>query len=327
MLSYIIRRLLLMIPTVFVISVISFVVIELPPGDYVTSYVMRLEQEGRNVTDEMVENIRHRYGLDRPVYVRYFLWASKFIRGDLGFSWQWGKPVSEMLLSRLVLTILVTLSSLLFCWVVAFPIAIYSSVRQYSLGDYFWTFVGFIGLSIPNFLFALVLMFFSYKYFHTEIGGLFSQQFEQAAWSWSKFVDLLQHLWIPTVVIGTAGTAGLIRILRANLLDELQKPYVEMARAKGLSELRLIFKYPLRIAVNPFISGIGWILPSLVSGAVITAVVLDLPTAGPIFLEALLNQDMALAGAFVMLMGTLTVVGVMISDIILAIVDPRIRYT
>lgn len=327
MLSYIIRRLLLMIPTVFAISVLAFVVIELPPGDYVTTYVMSLEQQGTQVSKEIAENLRHRYGLDRPSYVRYFLWISRFVRGDFGFSLSWGRPVSEMLLSRLAMTVLITLSSLLFSWVVAFPIGLYSAIRQYSLGDYFWTFIGFLGLSIPNFLLALVLMFFSYKYFHTEIGGLFSQQFQQAGWSWGKFVDLLQHLWIPTVVVGTAGTAGLIRILRANLLDELQKPYVEMARAKGLSEVKLILKYPLRIAINPFISSIGWVLPSLVSGAVITAVVLDLPTAGPIFLGALRSQDMALAGAFIMLIGFLTVVGILISDIILAIVDPRIRYT
>lgn len=326
MLSYIIRRLLLMIPTIFAISIVAFIVIELPPGDYISTYTMQQEWGGRKVTEEQAANLRYRYGLDKPAYVRYFMWIKKFVRGDFGFSLEWGRPVGEILLSRLALTILVTMSAFLFSWIVAFPIGIYSALRQYSTGDYFWTFVGFLGLSIPNFLFALVLMFLSYKYFDTGIGGLFSQELQNAPWSWAKFVDLLRHLWVPTIVIGTAGTASIIRILRANMLDELQKAYVEMARAKGLSEMKLVLKYPLRIAINPIISSVGWVVPSLVSGAVITAVVLDLPTAGPIFLQALRNQDMALAGAFVMLIGIMTVVGILISDIILAILDPRIRY-
>ena len=326
MLSYIVRRVLLAVPTIIAISVIAFIVIELPPGDYASTYVMRQQWAGREVTPEMEEVLRHRWGLNRPAYVRYFFWVRNFVTGDFGLSHDLGVPVREVLLSRLAGTVLVTVSALLFSWLLAFPIGLYSALRQYSAGDYFWTFAGFLGLSIPNFLLALVLMFVSFKYLGAGIGGLFSAEYQEAPWSLAKVFDLLQHLWIPVVVVGTAGTASLIRILRANLLDELKKPYVEAARARGLNEIRLVIKYPLRIAVNPFVSSIGWVLPSLISGAVITAVVLDLPTAGPIFLQALRSEDMALAGAFVVLIGIMTVAGILISDIILAILDPRIRY-
>lgn len=326
MLTYIARRLLLMIPTLAVISVIAFVVMELPPGDFVSTRILQMTQSG-TYSEEAVTNLRHRYGLDRPVYVRYWMWITKFLRGDLGYSLSWNKPVGVLLRSRFALTALISLLSLLFTWTMAFPIGIYSAVRQYSMGDLLWTFIGFLGLAIPNFLLALILMFLSYKYFpDIGVGGLFSQQFQGAAWSWAKFVDLLSHLWIPIVVIGTAGTAGLIRIVRANLIDELKKPYVEMARAKGLSEVRVILKYPVRIAINPFLSTVGWMLPSLIAGETITAVVLGLPTAGPLFLEALKRQDMQLASAFVMLSAILAIVGTLISDILLAIVDPRIQY-
>ena len=326
MIEYVIRRVILMIPTVFLISIIAFIVIELPPGDYVSYYVLELESRGMDVSDAMVENIRSQYGLDKPVYIRYVTWFTKFIRGDLGFSLQWKRPVAELLGSRLLMTVVVTLTSLAFTWVVAFPIGIHSAIRQCSIFDYIFSVVGFLGLAIPNFLFALVLMFLTSKYFHIGVGGLFSRQFETAPWSIAKVFDLAKHLWVPMIVVGTAGTASLIRILRANLLDELKKPYVELARAKGLKESRLVIKYPLRIAINPFISSVGWILPSLISAEVITAVVLDLPTSGPIFLQALRNQDMPLAGAFIMLTGILTVIGTLLSDILLAIVDPRIRY-
>ncbi len=325
MFAYICRRFLLMIPTLFIISIISFIIIELPPGDIVET---RLEQMRRmDIPEEMIESLRHRYGLDRPVYVRYFIWISNFVRGDFGYSLFWNKPVRELIGSRFALTALISLLSLLFTWVMAFPIAIYSAVHQYSLADYFWTFVGFVGLATPNFFLALILMFLSYKYFpNLGVGGLFSQQFEGAPWSWGKFVNLFGHLWVPVVVIGTAGTAGLIRIVRANLIDELKKPYVQTARAKGLNERKLILKYPVRIAINPFLSRVGWVLPSLIAGETITAVVLGIPTAGPLFLRALMAQDMQLAGAFVMLSAILTVIGTLISDILLAIVDPRIRY-
>ena len=313
-----------MIPTLVAISIISFIVIELPPGDFVTAQLRKMETQ--QISKETIENLRHRYGLDKPAYVRYLRWAGNFVQGDFGYSLSWNKPVRELLASRMVLTIVVSVSALLFTWAVAIPIGIYSAVRQYSIGDYFWTFIGFLGLSIPGFMFALVLMFLSYKYFDLSIGGLFSEEYQMAPWSWGKVVDLLSHLWIPVIVVGMAGTASLIRIVRANLLDELKKPYVEAARARGISEMKLIFKYPVRIAINPLISSIGWLLPSLISGAVITAVVLGLPTASPLFLGALKRQDMQLAGAFVMLTSTLTVIGMLISDILLAIVDPRIRY-
>ena len=326
MLSYIVRRVLLAVPTIIAISVIAFIVIELPPGDYASTYVMRQQWAGREVTPEMEEVLRHRWGLDRPAYVRYFFWVKNFVTGDFGLSHDLGVPVREVLLSRLAGTVLVTVAALLFSWMLAFPIGLYSALRQYSAGDYFWTFAGFLGLSIPNFLLALVLMFVSFKYLGAGIGGLFSAEYQEAPWSLAKVFDLLQHLWIPVVVVGTAGTASMIRVLRANLLDELKKPYVEAARARGLNEIRLVIRYPLRIAVNPFVSSVGWVLPSLISGAVITAVVLDLPTAGPIFLQALRSEDMALAGAFVVLIGIMTVAGILISDIILAILDPRIRY-
>jgi peptide/nickel transport system permease protein len=326
MLSYIVRRLLLMIPTVLAISILAFIVIELPPGDYISTYIMQLQQRGARVSDEIVANLRYRYGLDRPAYVRYFVWIGKFLTGDFGFSLDWKKPVREILLARFMLTIVVSLAALFFSWLVAFPIGLYSALHQHSLGDYLWTFVGFLGLSIPNFVLALTLMFFSYRYLGAGVGGLFSQDLQNEPWSWAKALDLIKHLWLPMIVVGTAGIANLIRILRANLLDELRKAYVDTARARGIGELRLVIKYPLRIALNPFISSVGWVLPSLVSGAVITSVVLDLPTAGPIFLRALRNQDMPLAGAFVMLIGILTVIGILVSDILLAVFDPRIRY-
>ena len=325
MFTYLSRRFFFMIITLFIISIISFIIIELPPGDIVTTRLAQMTRQ--KVSQELIENLRHRYGLDRAVYVRYFIWISNFVRGDFGYSLYWNKPVKDLILSRFALTALISLLSLFFTWVMAFPIAIYSAVRQYSLADFFWTVVGFLGLAIPNFLLALVLMVLSYKYFpNLGIGGLFSSQFQGAAWSWGKFVNLLGHLWVPVVVIGTAGTAGLIRIVRANLLDELKKAYVQTARAKGVSEARLILKYPVRMAINPFFSTVGWVLPSLIAGETITAVVLGLPTAGPLFLQALRAQDMQLAGAFVMLCAILTIMGTLISDILLVIVDPRIRY-
>lgn len=325
MFSYIARRCLIMIPTLFLISILVFIVVELPPGDVIQ---IRLQQMMRmNETEEMIQNLRHRYGLDRPSYIRYWNWISRFVTGDFGYSLFWNRPVGELIGERFALTALIALLSLLFTWIMAFPIGVFSAVRQYSLGDYFWTVVGFLGLAIPNFLLALLLMYFSYKYLpNIGVGGLFSQHFESAPWSWGKLVNLLGHIWVPIVVVGTAGTAGLIRIVRANLIDELKKPYVEMARAKGLPEVRVILKYPLRIAINPFLSTVGWVLPSLISGTVITSVVLGLPTAGPIFLAALRAQDMQLAGAFVMLSAGLAVIGTLISDILLAIVDPRIKY-
>ena len=324
--SYIIRRLLIMVPTVALIAVLTFVVVELPPGDYASRVAEAMEQRGENVDMEYIQAIRELYRLDDPTFVRFFRWLGGFMTGDLGYSIEYRMPVRNVFAQRFPITILLSIASMLFTWAVAFPIGLYSAVRQYSFGDYFWSVVGFIGLSVPNFLLALVLMFYSAKYFGGAIGGLFSKEFEDAAWSIPKVLDLMKNLAIPVIVIGTASTAGLIRILRANLLDELKRPYVELARAKGLTERRLIVKYPLRIAINPFLSGAGSILPGLISGAVITEIVLDLPAMGPVFLRAIRAEDMQLVASYLLILAILTVIGTLISDLLLAVADPRIRY-
>ena len=326
MAEYVVRRALIMVVTLAAISIIAYVVIELPPGDYVSYQILAMTEQG-TFSDEEVENLRQRYGLDRPVTVRYVRWITNFVQGDFGYSLSWHKPVRELIGGRFAMTALISMLSLLFTWAVSFPIGVLSAVRQYSFWDIFWTFVGFLGLAIPNFLLALILLYLSSKYFPgIEVGGLFSREYQIAAWSWAKFLDLLGHLWIPVIVIGTAGTAGTIRILRANLIDELRKPYVDMARAKGISEVRVILRYPVRIALNPFFSTVGWVLPSLVAGETITAVVLGIPTGGPLFLSALARQDMQLAASFVMLISVFTVVGTLVSDFLLAAIDPRIRF-
>ena len=326
MVKFLIKRFSNMMIVLILVSILSFIIIQLPPGDYLTSYLTSLQKSGKTVTEEKVQALQERYGLDQPNYVQYFKWISNFIRGDMGKSFAWNQPVNELIWERLWLTVAISLSSLIFTWIVAFPIGIFSALRQYSVADYVFTFFSFIGLAIPNFMLALALMYFSFQYLGINVGGLFSPEFEEAAWSWMKFVDLLKHLWIPTIVVGTAGTAGMVRIMRANLLDELGKQYVVTAKAKGLAPLRLIIKYPVRIALNPFISTIGWTLPGLVSGATITSIVLNLPTTGPLLLSSLKSQDMYLAGSFIMLLSILTVIGTFISDILLALVDPRIRY-
>ena len=325
MLAYILRRLLIAIGTVWVISVISFVIIELPPGDYVTSYIAQLMSTGSLVTQEEAENLRAQYGLDQPVYVQYVKWMWLVLQGDFGVSMEWKRPVTEVIGDRLLLTALLALTAVIFTWILAIPIGIYSAVRQYSVGDYVVTCMGFIGLAVPNFLLALVIMYLAFAYFGASVGGLFSPEYLDAPWSWARMLDLLQHLWVPAIILSTAGTAQLIRILRANLLDELRKPYVVTARAKGLSELRAILKYPVRVALNPFISTVSYTLPYLVSGSIIVSIVLSLPTVGPLLLKALLAQDMFLAGTIVLLLGVMTVIGTLISDILLIWVDPRIR--
>ena len=325
--QYIIRRVLLMIPTLIVISIISFTIIQLPPGDFLTSYVATLESSGQVVDQAAIDGLREQYGLGDPVYVQYFKWITGVLQGDFGQSFQWNRPVSELLGERLLLTVILSLSSLILIWAISFPIGVYSAVRQYSPGDYLITFLSFVGLGIPNFLLALVLMWLAFTKFGTTVGGLFSNQYAEAPWSWAKFGNLLEHLWIPTIVLGLGGVAGLIRIMRANLLDELHKPYVITARAKGVPERRLIIKYPVRVALNPFVSTIGWTLPGLVSGSIIVSVVLNLPTTGPMLLTALQSQDMYLAGAIVLLLSSLTVIGTLISDILLAWLDPRIRFS
>jgi peptide/nickel transport system permease protein len=315
-----------MVPTLLAISLVSFVIIQLPAGDFVTTMAAQLENEGQSLDAATLEALRTRYGLDDPFLVQYWKWISNILfHGDFGYSFQWNRPVTALLSNTLPLTIVLTLSTLLFTWVVAFPIGMYSAVRQYSLGDYVATTLGFLGLAIPNFLLALGLMYIALTVFGQSVGGLFSQDYEDAPWSLAKFVDMLGHLWIPVVVLGTAGTAGLIRVLRANLLDELRKPYVVAARAHGLPERRILFRYPLRVAVNPFLSTIGWVLPALVSGEIIVSQVLSLPTTGPLLLRALRSQDMYLAGAIILLVSVLTVIGTLLSDILLARLDPRVR--
>lgn len=326
MLHFLIKRLIIIIPVLIIISIISFIIIQLPPGDYLTTYIIELSEMGDRVSMSEVEYLREYYGLNQPIYIQYFKWVGGILKGDLGYSFEWGKPVSNIIGERIGLTLIVSLFSLLFTWIVAFPIGFFSAIKQYSIWDYIFTFVGFIGLATPNFLLALVLMYIYFEYFGVSVSGLFSTEFIRAPWSMAKFIDMLKHIWIPMIVIGTAGTAGLIRILRNNLLDELQKPYVITARAKGVNELKLLFKYPVRIAINPFISTVGWLLPRIFSGATITAIVLNLPTIGPVLLRALMVQDMYLAGSIVLILASLTVVGTLLSDVLLAMVDPRIRY-
>lgn len=326
MFSYIAKRLLYMIPTLLIISIISFALIQLPPGDFLTSYMAELAGTGETPDEAVLAALTKRYGLDQPFYVQYFKWMRGILYGDFGESFVWNMPVSKLIEERLMLTVIISLLSLIFTYIVAVPIGIYSATHQYSLADYGFTFIGFLGLATPNFLLALVLMVLFYKYFGLSVGGLFSPQFIEAPWNWAKFIDMMNHMWIPVIVIGTAGTCGLIRVMRGTLLDELRKQYVITARAKGISEKKLLFKYPVRIAINPIISTIGWSLPSIFSGATITAVVLSLPTTGPLLLSALMNQDMYLAGSFILILATLTVIGTLISDILLAWLDPRIRY-
>ncbi len=326
MLEFIGRRLLLLIPTIILISIISFVIIQLPPGDFLTSYIGQLESQGQLVDQALIDSLMDQYGLNQPIYVQYYKWVSGIIlRGNFGMSLGWKQPVAELIWERLALTFALSFASLLFIWVVAFPIGIYSAIKQYSPLDYFFTFLSFVGLGIPNFLLALVIMWFAFSSLGISVGGLFSQQYVDAPWSIAKVIDLLQHLWIPMIILGMGGTAGLIRIMRANLLDELHKPYVTTSRAKGMPETKLILKHPVRVALNPFVSTVGWTLPGLVSGSVIVSVVLNLPTTGPILLRALMSQDMYLAGTFVLMLSILTVVGTLISDILLAWLDPRIR--
>jgi peptide/nickel transport system permease protein len=328
MTAFIARRFFYMLVTIAAISVMTFVIIQLPPGDYVTAMVAQLNLQGTTVDPADMAAMRARYGLDDPIHVQYWKWISNIVlAGDFGYSLEWRRPVSDLLWNRLGLTFVLALITLLFIWAISLPIGIYTAVRKNTVGDYIATFIGVLGLAIPNFLFALVLMYISFSYFNTGIGGLFSPEYENAPWSWGKLIDLGAHLIIPTIVLGTSGTASLIRILRANLLDELGKPYVVTARAYGLSERRLLLKYPVRIALNPFISTVGWVLPTLVSGATITAVVLNLPMTGPLLLQALISQDMYLAGSFIMMLSVLTVIGTLLSDLLLAWLDPRIRYS
>ncbi len=326
MAQYILKRILFMIPTVFVISILTFIIIQLPPGDYVSTMVANAASQGQNMDQSEIQALRQRYGLGDPIHIQYLKWIGGFLRGDLGYSYSFNEPANSLILGRLGFTLLISFAALLMTWAIAFPIGIYSAIRKYSIGDYTFTIFGFLGLAIPDFLLALVMMYVAYKYFGQSVGGLFSEQYVGAPWSLDKLVDLAGHLWIPMVIVGLSGTAGLIRILRANLLDEMFKPYVITARSKGLKERDLILKYPVRIALNPFISTVGWTLPAIFSGDTIVGVVLSLPTIGPLLLNSLQMQDMYLAGSIILILSVLTVIGTLISDILLAWNDPRIRY-
>jgi len=326
MLYYIIRRFVYMFIILWVLSVVSFTIIQLPPGDFLSSYVIRLARSGQAVDRAQLASLRKRYGLDLPIYAQYFKWMWIMLHGDLGRSFQLNKPVSKLIAERLPFTMTLSLFTLGFVYAVAIPIGIYSATHQYSVGDYASTTIGFVGLATPNFLLALILMFLFFKYFGLSVGGLFSPEYIWAPWSIGKFIDMLKHLPIPIIVIGTAGTAGLIRVMRGCLLDELRKQYVITARAKGVGERALLFKYPVRMAINPIISTIGWTLPAIVSGETITAIVLSLPTTGPLLFGALMAQDMFLATSIFMILGFLTVIGTFLSDILLVWIDPRIRY-
>lgn len=326
MLQYLVRRSVILIPLLLAVSVVTFFLIQLPPGDYLSTYINQLEASGTQLSQTEIDNLRRQYGLDQPLHIQYFRWMQSIARGKFGWSFQWQKPVSEVIGERLPMTLLISFSSLLVVWVLAIPIAIASATNQYSLFDYFFTFMGFIGLAMPTFVLALAVGWVLYSTMGLTITGLFSQEYIDAPWSIDRVLDLLSNIWFPILIVGLSGTAGLIRTLRATLLDELRKPYVTTARAKGLSERHLLVKYPIRIAMNPIFSTIGWVLPGLINGGVIVGIVLNLQTVGPMLLQATLNQDMYLAGSVLLILSTLTVIGTFISDILLAWLDPRIRY-
>lgn len=325
MLRYILWRVMVMIPTLVLISMLIFTIIELPPGDYFESYIEQLKAIGEKADLQEIEELRARYGFDQPEPIRYLNWVAGMLHGDFGYSFEYRLPVTDVVGDRIWLTILVSTVTIVFTWLLAFPIGVYSATHQYSWGDYGLTLLGLIGLAIPNFVLALVLMYFANIWFGTSIGHLMDPNYISEPMSWAKFTSILEHLWIPVIIIGTAGTAGMVRRLRANLLDELHKQYVMTAKAKGLHPFKVLVRYPLRMSLNFFISDIGSILPSVISGAEITAVVLSLETTGPMLIRALQSQDMYLAGSFLMFLSFLTVIGVLISDIALALFDPRIR--
>jgi peptide/nickel transport system permease protein len=325
MLGYLVHRILIMVPTLIAISVVIFTIINLPPGDYFSTYIAELQSSGEAADLAKIHFLQVQYGFDRPLWEQYLYWVAGLLQGDMGYSFAYNLPVNEVVGDRLLMTFLVSFTTIIFTYVVAFPIGVYSATHQYSWSDHGLTLLGFLGLAIPSFLLALVLLYLANVYFGISIGGLMDPQYVDRPWTWSKVVSVLAHIWIPVIVIGTSGTAAMIRRLRANLLDELQKQYVVTARAKGLPPMKTLFKYPLRMALNPFISDIGSLLPHVISGAAIVSVVMSLPTTGPMLLEALRSQDMYLAGSFLMFMSFLTVIGVFISDIALAVLDPRIR--
>lgn len=325
MIRYVTNRLMTMVLTLVAISVLVFAIIQLPPGDYLTSYIAEIQSQGEQVTADKIQFLREEYGLDKPLWQQYLVWATGLVQGDLGYSFEYNQPVADVVGERMPLTLLLNAATVVFIYLVSFPIGIYSATHQYSWGDHGLSFLGFLGLATPNFLLALILLYFANVWFGTSIGGLMAPEFIDAPWTFAKIGSVFAHLWVPVLVIGTAGTAGMIRRLRANLLDELHRQYVTTARAKGLSERRILFKYPLRMAMNPFIADLGSILPQIVSGSVIISAVMSLPTTGPMLLSSLRSQDMYLAGSFLMFLALLTVVGMFVSDLLLAVLDPRIR--
>lgn len=327
MLVYIIRRLVMLIPILFLVSFIAFFVIELPPGDWVSTYITQLRTSGIELSDQEAQRLITMYGFDQPAYMRYFKWVSGIVtRGDFGWSFQWGKPVSEVIAERLPITLAISLMALIFSWLIAIPIGIYSATHQYSLVDYLATFIGFIGLATPGFLLAMILAWAANQYLGFSALGLYSKEFLDKPWSLAKAIDMLKHMILPLVIIGMASAGSTIRVLRGNLLDELKKQYVVTARAKGVSEIRLLFKYPVRLALNPVFSTIGWLLPAIFAGEVLISIVLSVPSIGPLLLRATLAQDMYLTGSIVLILSALTIIGSLISDIYLAWADPRIRY-
>jgi len=325
MIGYIVQRVFLALLTIWAISVLAFLIIQLPPGDFVTAYIAMMSASGTGITEAEAQALREQYGLDQPFHIQYLKWMGLIAQGNFGMAIEWNRPVLDVIGDRLALTVVISLAAVVFTWALALPIGIYSAVRRYSFFDYFFTFVGFIGLAIPGFMLALIVMYVGFAYFGANVGGLFSAEYAEAPWSWEKVWDLIKHLPIPAIVLGIGGTAQMIRIMRSNLLDELRKPYVMTARARGLSETRVILKYPVRVALNPFISTIGYLLPYIVSGSIIVSLVLSLPTVGPLLLKALIAQDMFLAGTIVLMLGVLTVIGTLISDLLLMWIDPRIR--
>ena len=327
MLKYIIQRILISIPLILIISALVFIIIKLPPGDFFDQYRIKLEQQGERVDQQTLDQLRADYGLDQPGPIQYFKWITGIVlRGDFGYSFEYNRPVTDLIWERLFLTIVINLFVIGIIWVVAIPIGVFSSTHKYSLLDYALNFIAFIGTGMPGFVLALVVMWLAYYYTGADVGGLFSRDYVTALWSLDRVIDLLKHIWVVVIVLAVGGTASLIRTMRANMLDELPKPYVATARAKGLRERDVVRKYPLRVALNPFISGVGTVFPNLLSGSQVTAIVLNLPITGPMLLQALLAQDMFLAGGFILILSVAGIIGTLISDILLAIADPRIRY-
>ncbi len=327
MLVFIIQRILRMIPLLFLLSLVAFLIIQLPPGDYLTEHISRLRASGRDVDEAEVERLMNQYALDRPMHIQYLTWIQNILtKGSFGQSFQWGRPVNEVIGDKIALTFLLAFLTTFFVWIVSVPIGIYVSVRQYTFTDYLVTLIGFIGLAVPGFLLAMVVMYFSFTWFGVKVGGLFAPEFELEPWSMAKFRDMLTRIWVPVVILGIGGTAHIIRVMRATMLDELRKQYVTVARAKGLSEFAVLMHYPVRIAINPLISTLSFLLPWVISGGTVVEIVLNLPTAAVVLYRALLSQDMFLAGSFILLVGTLALTGSLLADIALAVVDPRIRF-